>query len=370
MLRLRTIFPDREFLVRSEGKVRHMKISSGVQIFVAAFVAVLLATLIVTIPTVAAVENAAEQERRLALAEREAAVASAAAQISRYRDDLDAAAKNLDRRQDFIESMVAAHIGDFPEDRQEAEHASEAAPAEKIGASLPEAKRFDRIDERQLSFVERLTRHADEQAERTADAIRKLGLNPGVMLSSVRDRQAEGGPYIALATSHDGTLDPRFKRLGASLARMDALKRSLAGVPQVQPASMQFVSSGFGYRSDPFNGQAAFHGGLDFRGPTGAPIFAAAKGVVSFAGVQGGYGNLIEVDHGNGLKTRYAHMSRFRARVGQTVEAGDVIGAIGSTGRSTGPHLHFEVRVHGRPVNPRPFLEAAQHVSQDSPASA
>lgn len=147
---------------------------------------------------------------------------------------------------------------------------------------------------------------------------------------------------------------------------MNALERSLAGIPQVLPASLEFISSGFGYRADPFNGGAAFHAGLDFRGPIGAPIHAAAKGKVSFAGVKQGYGNVIEIDHGNGLLTRYAHMSRFAARVGQPVDAGAVIGAIGNTGRSTGPHLHFEVRIHDRPVNPRPFLEAAPHVLEDS----
>ena len=110
----------------------------------------------------------------------------------------------------------------------------------------------------------------------------------------------------------------------------------------------------------------AFHAGLDFKGPIGAPIFAAAKGTVSFAGQKQGYGNCLEIDHGNGLMTRYAHMSAFRARVGQPVKAGDLVGAIGSSGRSTGPHLHFEVRINDRPVNPRPFLEAAPHVLEEA----
>ena len=108
------------------------------------------------------------------------------------------------------------------------------------------------------------------------------------------------------------------------------------------------------------------HSGLDFRGPTGAPIYAAAKGLVSYVGQKSGYGNVVEISHGNGMITRYAHMSRFASRVGQEVAAGDVIGAIGSTGRSTGPHLHFEVRVNDRAVNPRPFLEAAPHVLKEA----
>ena len=110
----------------------------------------------------------------------------------------------------------------------------------------------------------------------------------------------------------------------------------------------------------------AFHAGLDFKGPTGAPIYSAARGKVAFVGQRPGYGNCVEIDHGNGLRTRYAHMSAFRAKVGQPVSPGQVIGAVGSTGRSTGPHLHFEVRLHGQPVNPRPFLEVAPNVLEEA----
>jgi murein DD-endopeptidase MepM/ murein hydrolase activator NlpD len=177
-----------------------------------------------------------------------------------------------------------------------------------------------------------------------------------------------GGPLVRLSTSRDGSIDPRFQRLGLSLARMDALEDGLSSIPQVMPADRGMISSGFGFRSDPFTGAAAMHTGLDFRGPIGSPIHAAAKGRVSFVGQRSGYGNVVEVSHGNGLLTRYAHMSAFRARVGEDVQAGDVIGLIGSSGRSTGPHLHFEVRINDRAVNPRPFLETAPHVLEEARA--
>ena len=196
--------------------------------------------------------------------------------------------------------------------------------------------------------------------------MRKLGLNPQRMLATLDDRSAMGGPLIELLPIGKDKFDPRFKRLGLSLARMDALQRGLQGIPQVIPAAGTRISSGFGYRSDPFAGTPAFHAGLDFKGPTGAPIFAAAGGRVAFVGRRSGYGNCVEIDHGNGLRTRYAHMSAFRARVGQPVIAGQQIGAVGSTGRSTGPHLHFEVRVHDQPVNPRPFLEVAPNVLKEA----
>jgi murein DD-endopeptidase MepM/ murein hydrolase activator NlpD len=150
---------------------------------------------------------------------------------------------------------------------------------------------------------------------------------------------------------------------------MSSLERGLQEIPQVMPADIKSISSGFGYRRDPFNGHAAMHSGLDFRAPYGAPIHAAADGTVSFVGTQSGYGNVVEVSHGNGMITRYAHMSRFVARVGQEVNAGEVIGRIGNTGRSTGPHLHFEVRINGRAVNPRPFLETAPDVLEEARAT-
>ena len=171
-----------------------------------------------------------------------------------------------------------------------------------------------------------------------------------------------GGPLESMSSEGDGTLDPRFERLGLSLARMSALERGLNQIPQVMPADLNSISSGFGYRRDPFRGTAAMHSGLDFRAPMGSPIHAAADGRVAFVGWKNGYGKVVEIDHGAGLVTRYAHMSRFNAQVGAKVTAGDVIGAIGSTGRSTGPHLHFEVRINNNAVNPRPFLETAPHV--------
>ncbi|MFN5902703.1 MAG: M23 family metallopeptidase, partial [Novosphingobium sp.] len=228
----------------------------------------------------------------------------------------------------------------------------------------PEAAGLAKIEARQLALVERLTRFADRRATDAANKIRALGLDPKAMLASLDDRSAMGGPLIELFGPSKRALDPRFLRLGVSLERMEALERGLAGIPQHSPASMEFISSGFGYRADPFTGGAAFHAGLDFKGPIGAPIFAAAAGTISFVGTQQGYGNTVEIDHGNGLMTRYAHMSRFRATPGQRVEAGQVIGLIGNTGRSTGPHLHFEVRINDRAVNPRPFLEAASNVLQ------
>ena len=371
--RLRVWFPDREFFMRSQGQVRFIKISSRLQIAAAALTAVLLLVWVVTMAAMAISQYVASRDR-LALLNREAQVASAESRVGAYRQNLDTVAHDLARRQSDMEKLVEAYVGPLPDDARSGETVSDSSSEaqqtiRKVSALLPEAAGLARVEARQLAFVERLTRMADRRAEASARAIRAVGLNPEAMLASLDDRSAQGGPLIEFGGAANGKLDPRFQRLGLSLARMSTLERGLAGIPRFLPASLEFISSGFGYRSDPFTGAGAMHAGLDFKGPYGAPIYAAAKGVISFAGGKAGYGNTIEIDHGNGLLTRYAHMSAFRASVGQSISPGDVIGAIGSSGRSTGPHLHFEVRINDRAVNPRPFLEARSHVLEKAGAA-
>ncbi len=368
MARMRRWFPEREFIMRSEGHVRFVRISSRVQMAAAGIVAGLLLVWVLTLAAVA-MSSLLEQHYDVALLNREAKVTSAENRIAAYRQDVDQVAEDLARRQTFIEQMVKTHVGDLPADARAGESVSDSSAealktVQKVSAVAPEAAPLARLEADQLAFAERLTRFADRQSAAAEAAMRKLGLNPARMLASIDDRSAMGGPLLAILPSGNRKFDPRFRRLGLSLARMDALQRGLEGIPQIVPAASRHISSGFGYRSDPFSGGPALHAGLDFKAPTGAPIFAAARGRVAFVGRHAGYGNSVVIDHGNGLRTRYAHMSSYRARAGDPVKAGQVIGAVGSTGRSTGPHLHFEVRLHGEPVNPRPFLEVAPNVLQ------
>lgn len=358
--RLQNWFPDREFFMRSRGQVRFVTLTSRMQMLAAGGA---LAALLVWGGSMAVMGMM--QYHRADLLNREAKVATAESRVKAYRDDIGKAADDLKRRQDFIEKMLPMLPDDVRPDETVSDSRGEAAKTvQKVSESIPEAVGLARIEARQLAFVENLTRYADRRSKRDAAALQKLGLDPQSMLASMRS--AEGGPLETLSTSRDGSTDPRFERLGLSLARMDALEQGLAGVPQVVPVDSREITSGFGYRSDPFTGGGAFHPGLDFRGEYGAPIYAAADGTVSFVGQIHGYGNVVEISHGNGLLTRYAHMSKTMATVGEKVAAGDVIGKIGSTGRSTGPHLHFEVHINNTVVNPRPFLEKAPHVLEEA----
>ena len=352
--------------MRSRGQVRFVTVTSKMQMLAAGgALAVLLAW--GGSMAIMGVQHYQTRADRVALLDRESKVAKSESRVAAYRDDLDQVADDLTRRQDFIESVLPMLPDDVVADETVSDTSAEAEKTvAKVSVSIPEASALARLEARQLAFVENLTRYADRRAARAEAAMRQLGLDPRGILASARTGQ--GGPLEKLSTSRDGSLDPRFERLGLSLARMDALERGLEGIPQVMPVNRLTISSGFGVRRDPFTGSTAMHRGLDFRGPTGAPIHAAADGKVTFVGRSSGYGNVVEISHGNGLKTRYAHMSKFHAKRGQKVEAGDVIGALGSTGRSTGPHLHFEVHINNRAVNPRPFLETAPHVLEEARA--
>ena len=352
--------------MRSQGQVRFITISSRMQIAAASLAGAVIGGWGVSMGVMMVSQYQAESER-LSLLEREAEVATSEDRLNAYKDDIDEVAGDVARRMEFLEEATDMLPDDVVANDTVSDSTDEAAETvAKISAVMPEAAALARLEARQLAYAERLTRYADRRAARAEEAIREFGLNPRTLLASART--AQGGPFIKLSTSRDGSLDPRFERLALSLARMDALERGLSGIPQYMPADMRMITSGFGYRSDPIHGAAAMHAGLDFRGPIGSPIHAAADGRVSFVGIKEGYGKVVEITHGNGLMTRYAHMSAWRAKVGQTVDAGDIIGLIGNTGRSTGPHLHFEVRIHDRAVNPRPFLETAPHVLEEARA--
>jgi murein DD-endopeptidase MepM/ murein hydrolase activator NlpD len=254
----------------------------------------------------------------------------------------------------MVEDAVEQFGGDLP---AAAATGSGAATAQKIGAAIPEAATLAQIEARQIALAEHLTRIADVRSSKAAAAIRKYGLDPKSLAAEAKTGM--GGPFIPFfGKKQKSSGDPRFTKMFAALEQMSALERALAGVPTSMPAAAGLMSSGFGYRSDPFTGGGAMHSGLDFKGPHGTPILAAAAGTITFAGWQGGYGNCIEITHANGLVTRYAHLAGFTVPLGADVKRGVQIARMGTTGRSTGTHLHFEVRANGSAINPMKFLEA------------
>ena len=218
---------------------------------------------------------------------------------------------------------------------------------------------LDRIESNQTKALAAIDRAAQHAASRDAAIVAETGLDPAKLVLP-HGEGGVGGPYIpAELDANAPALDPALLRVTRDVATAERLKALMSFVPLRMPLSGDpSVTSPFGYRADPFLGRLALHPGVDLAEAYGAEIHAAASGRVVHAGPAGGYGNMVEIDHGNGLATRYAHMSDVFVEEGQQVNTGAVLGKLGSTGRSTGPHLHYEVRVDGEPVDPERYLRA------------
>jgi len=215
---------------------------------------------------------------------------------------------------------------------------------------------MDRVEKRQSLVLAQMEEHADGKVRRMRDVLDDLGVN----VSKTHPRGV-GGPFVPLKAPGSGAsdFDRQLYRINLARADADRYQQALVAVPVRKPVSGEVdMSSAFGVRMDPFLHRPAMHTGLDMRGDVGDAVHVTAAGRVTIAGREGGYGNMIEVNHGNGFATRYGHLSEIDVKVGQTVHIGQVIGKVGSTGRSTGPHLHYETRIDGEAVDPQKFLRA------------
>jgi len=221
----------------------------------------------------------------------------------------------------------------------------------RISASL------DRVEHQQTLALNNLEEHYDDRAHRIGGVLADLGVKP----DKIRVQGGVGGPFIPVRRPRPSAsaFDQQLYRVNLARAQADHLSQALVTVPVRKPVYGEIdMTSPFGTRMDPFVHQLAMHTGIDFRGSIGEPAHATAAGTVTIAGREGGYGNMVEIDHGNGFSTRYGHLSKIDVKVGQKIHIGQVIGEIGSTGRSTGPHLHYETRINHIAVDPQKFLRA------------
>jgi murein DD-endopeptidase MepM/ murein hydrolase activator NlpD len=223
---------------------------------------------------------------------------------------------------------------------------------------------LDRVESSQTQALDAIDRTAGRSASRDAAIVAETGLDPA-KLSPPHEQGGVGGPYVPAGVDPNApALDPALARVERDVATAERLEALLAFVPVRMPLSGDpAITSPFGYRADPFLGRLALHPGVDLAEAYGTEIHAAAAGRVVHAGPAGGYGIMVEIDHGNGLATRYAHMTEALVEEGREVGEGAVLGRLGSTGRSTGPHLHYEVRVDGEPVDPQRYLRAGAELS-------
>ena len=224
------------------------------------------------------------------------------------------------------------------------------AMAVKIGEMQAQLTRLDALGER-LSSIAGIRPQEFRFSE-------TLGLG-GAQSTTVLPQNLSMTQFNDQVAMLSRQMEHRTDQLGVLEAQLFEQAVKKKAMPTMMPVSAPFNASGFGYRIDPLTGQQAMHEGIDFITDTGTPVVAAAGGVIQFAGLHPQYGNMIDIDHGNDLVTRYAHLSKVLVKEGDVLQRGRRIAESGNTGRSTGPHLHFEVRFRGAPQNPTQFLLAA-----------
>ncbi|MGR6469281.1 M23 family metallopeptidase [Rhizobium sp. PAMB 3182] len=260
-----------------------------------------------------------------------------------------------------IDTLLGLRTGDQPPAQKALGYAPlRESMAEKADQAFSNVSlSLKTIESEQIESIRTLTAGASETANAIAGILQKTGIRVKGTYANGSDA-AIGGPYIP--TSAQMNFESSISALDGALARLETMRDKAREIPFASPEPGRPITSRFGTRKDPFLGTMALHAGVDFQAPTGTPIRPTAPGRVIAAGWAGGYGQRVEIDHGNGITTRYGHMSKILAHVGQMVDVNDVIGQVGSTGRSTGSHLHYEIRKGGQAVDPMPFIVAGREL--------
>jgi murein DD-endopeptidase MepM/ murein hydrolase activator NlpD len=314
-----TLFRDRDLFVHDGSKLRRFRVSAPVQ---ALFFAIILSL----------VAWASFATAQLLSRPHDGASLSAAT---------EARARQIEQRQALIEAALSGQKMD--------PQLIAAAASGRVAKEGPLA----RVEQAQLEQAALVARALDVRYQVSVEELKRLGIKP----ATAGGAQGVGGPFESAGNA-------TFKALFNSWKKLDQLQDGAIAVPSDKPVKADVTfTSGFGVRSDPFHFSAAMHPGIDLAGSYGTPIYATADGTVVRAGWNnGGYGNLVEIDHGRGITTRYGHMSAVLVHAGDHITRGQQIGRMGSTGRSTGNHLHYEVRIDGRAVNPIPFMRSTDYV--------
>lgn len=301
------------------------------------------------------------------IAEKDEQPSLAAPQAYQKRADASGGLKAIERLMGIggkepAQKMALAYAPQTAPGRQEAMSDRADRLFSKVTLSLKD------IEQEQKDRIDSLTAGASEATDAIMTILARTGVkvagNEATATESAAATESDdavGGPFVEPETTE--AFDSSLVGLDTALGRLESVRSQARKLPFNNPSPASDITSSFGNRPDPFLGRLALHAGIDFRAPTGTRILATAPGTVITAGKSGGYGNMVEIDHGNGITTRYAHLSTILVNVGDKITTGEAIARSGSTGRSTGPHLHYEVRLNGEAVDPMRFLTAGIKLS-------
>lgn len=392
--RILQTFPDRQIYLRSGGEVTYFNVSTRIQIsavaailFMALWCTLTIANLIFGFNPFFSkdehVQNIESRYERL-LADSQAKEENAQTLLAEQRESFEIMASNLeakhrtmsqiirtgalidgalDQQQDYADASVLMAPTTRDTEERVARFASLETPAFNIGYD------FDASLTAMNGAQNQMLLSAEDRLLDKIAFNRALITATGMDIDTVLDERSggQGGPFIPIdgfeVPSDGQDFQPRITTIQARLSEAEMLDNVVATLPLKHPVQNETVmTSSFGVRRDPFTKRPTFHQGLDFIGGSMAPIVATGPGTVRFAGRKGAYGRVVEIDHGNGFVTRYAHLKKTVVTRGQVVEAGEMIGGMGSTGRSTATHLHYEVHFQGRAYDPQKFLKAGLYV--------
>ena len=368
------LFPERQIILRSRGEVRYVALSRAAQVMASA--AMLTALVLGGAGVIDTVLHHRAREQRVA--DILQAYDQLAADFQRTQERFTLASRELEDKYRRLHDLASQH-GTLQQNLSVTEDRLNRVARERDQALQTREKLQSRIStlEQQLAglrgtqdeLIERINDRARSNLSMLERAIRMTGVDSDRLLArALEDLEidGEGGPLVAVpdaeASPAAGDPDSKLAGLEAQLARWTGLQAVVQRMPLARPVDGGSVSSGFGKRRDPITRQMARHNGVDITGAWKSPIRATGPGTVVFAGRKGPYGRMVEIDHGYGFKTRYGHLRQLQVKRGDEVGTGHIIGIMGSTGRSTGVHLHYEVLYNDEPQNPVSFLEAGTHV--------
>ncbi|MEM7728797.1 MAG: M23 family metallopeptidase [Pseudomonadota bacterium] len=392
--RVSTTFPERQIYLRSGGEVTYYNLSTRLQVGFVSIAAMVVGWCLLTLTSFALggspfvktddriVELQTALERQMA--ESQAKIENTELLLEEQRASFTAMAANIEAKHNTLSELVGSDsilaLGEEPllrfaeaeilmsptrRDRTERVARRASLGTEPLPTGLEIDRSLESLDETQNDILLSAERELIEKIALKRSVIEATDMDLEQVLGA--GTQGQGGPYIPLdgpvAPLREGEFLPRVTAIEARLYEAETLKNVVDALPLSHPVLNESVmTSRFGIRRDPFTKRPTHHYGLDFIGGSMAPIVATAPGKVVKAGWNGAFGNMVEIDHGHGFTTRYAHLKKLNVKRGQTVAKGQKVGGMGSTGRSTATHLHYEVRFEGRAYDPMKFLKAGLHV--------
>jgi len=357
---LSAVFPERRIEIVSPNAQRSISIGTREQLMGLAATAMIAGWLTVGTVNMVSADAMADQKAEAELVRMTAQVQALKADTDALKGSVATTAERIEARQRFLDALLTgkAKGSELAVLLPRSSKKLSAEVAAEAGVLAP----FAALERKQLAMVDKAAATAETRLRDAEALIGRLGLNPARFVSQSQSRIAVGGPYVPATAGDAPGADPRYAQLFINWQRVGQLEEAMSSIPAFVPAKNFSFTSGFGFRYDPFSGRGAMHGGIDMAGAHGEPIYASAAGRVIRAERFAGYGNCVDIDHGKGIVTRYGHLSSIAVDVGDVVAMGERVGGMGSTGRSTGTHLHFEVRIDGKAVNPKPFLEASRYM--------